>query len=200
MPALEYARYTERATGEGHPTREDTINRALKQLIAQSGLSPDDPDVAFANPLGLATEIADRIAADVALGAAKQNIIVRGDVQVVTGSIVSGVENTGTAALGKRSDLLAVTVTKKCRLRLYYTSAARTADSSRPVGTDPATASGLLCELVFTVGTGLTLKLSPLPALNNMDTVPAADIYYAIRNDDTDGVITITFTRILLEP
>ncbi len=41
MATLNYILYTELMTGAGHPTASDTLNRALRQLLTQSGLSPD---------------------------------------------------------------------------------------------------------------------------------------------------------------
>lgn len=43
-----FARYTERAVGDGHPVLQDTINRALKDVIDNSGQDPAAA-VAFAN-------------------------------------------------------------------------------------------------------------------------------------------------------
>lgn len=41
MGQLRYASFTEFATGRGHPTKEDTINRALRDLLVNSGIDPD---------------------------------------------------------------------------------------------------------------------------------------------------------------
>jgi hypothetical protein len=41
MATLGYILYTELMVGAGHPTASDTLNRALRQLLTQSGLSPD---------------------------------------------------------------------------------------------------------------------------------------------------------------
>lgn len=41
MAPLNWATYLERAVGKGHPTLSDTVNRALRQLLSESGYDPD---------------------------------------------------------------------------------------------------------------------------------------------------------------
>lgn len=41
MAPLNWATYLERAVGKGHPTLSDTVNRALRQLLTESGYEPD---------------------------------------------------------------------------------------------------------------------------------------------------------------
>lgn len=41
MASLPWALFTERAVGKGHPTLSDTVNRALRQLLTESGYDPD---------------------------------------------------------------------------------------------------------------------------------------------------------------
>jgi len=62
MPIIDWIQFTERATGLGHPTRPDVVNRPLRQLLLNSGVSPDDPNIAFLTGASLAAETAARIA------------------------------------------------------------------------------------------------------------------------------------------
>lgn len=54
MPKIAYIRWTERVVGEGHPSREDVLNRPLKQLLEIAGWDPDSNDVKTHHfPLGV---------------------------------------------------------------------------------------------------------------------------------------------------
>lgn len=221
MIALRYAQYTERAVGENHPTKEDTVNRALKDLIENSGLGSAAGDIAFLTSVDLTTvnaaiaaeiaaRIADvdteetaRIAADNTLTtalAAKQNLLVRADVGVTTASIADLVTEDSTIVLGKSGLLYRGIASAFCRVRLYSTATARTADTARAIGTDPATAAGVLADLVFDATSGLTINFQPLISFNNNDVPVTSTIYYAITNrSGTPAAITVTFTRMVLE-
>lgn len=47
MAKIEWIQFTERATGMNHPSRPDVVNRPLRQLLQNSGISPDADDVAI---------------------------------------------------------------------------------------------------------------------------------------------------------
>lgn len=52
MAPLNWASYLERAVGKGHPTLSDTVNRALRQLLSESGYDPDaSPFPGLAGPV-----------------------------------------------------------------------------------------------------------------------------------------------------
>ena len=88
---------------------------------------------------------------------------------------------------------------KKARVRLYNTTANRTADTSpdRPNSTPPVpgTQHGVLCDLYLDTADKYTWWMSP-PALGfNGDSPQVSTIYCAITNLDTSTqTITVTFT------
>jgi hypothetical protein len=123
----------------------------------------------------------------------------RGDVSKTTGVLADLATETGVITLGKSSLIIRFTASCKCRIRLYSTSAWRTADAARPPGTDPTGEHGVMLDINLPTGT-LDWDLSPLSLVTNDDVTPVADIYYAIQN--TSGVsqaVTVTLTRITLE-
>lgn len=123
----------------------------------------------------------------------------RGDVAVTTASLADNAVEAGTIALGKSSLVMTFTGSVKCRLRLYSTSAYRTADAARPPGTDPTGEHGIMLDIVLPTG-NLTWDLSPLSLVTNADGSPVSNIYYAIQNlSGSAAAITATLTRILLE-
>jgi len=50
--SLSYIQYTERMVGKNHPVRADTLNRALRQLLTDSGYDPDAATVDLRNTVG----------------------------------------------------------------------------------------------------------------------------------------------------
>jgi hypothetical protein len=66
---------------------------------------------------------------------------------------------------------------RACRVRLYTTSAKRTADAARSVGTDPTGDHGLMFEFVATGA--VDYDLSPLV---DGYCPTGTDVYYAIEN------------------
>jgi hypothetical protein len=123
----------------------------------------------------------------------------RGDVTVTTASLADGATQTGVITLGKSSLILKFTASCACRIRLYSTSAYRTADAARPPGTDPTGEHGVMLDIVLPAGNS-TWDLSPLAAVTNDDAPPISDIYYAIQNKSgAAAAVTATLTRITLE-
>lgn len=47
MASINWAQYTERARGHGHPTLADVVNRPLREVLQASGLDPDEDFVGF---------------------------------------------------------------------------------------------------------------------------------------------------------
>jgi hypothetical protein len=79
-----------------------------------------------------------------------------------TGSLAAGATDSGTSiTVATDYTLYTIATSRPARVRLYQTAAARTADLSRPVGTDPASTAGVTLEFV-TAGGGVTYPLSPL--------------------------------------
>lgn len=120
------------------------------------------------------------------------------DVVLTTGSLADSAEATGTVALGKTFVLLQVAADRACRVRLYETSAQRTADAARPAGQWPSGAHGVICDLVFTGAE--TLLLVPLALGCNLESVPSINIPYAARNlSGGTATVSVTFTVLRLE-
>jgi hypothetical protein len=102
---------------------------------------------------------------------------------------------TSTVLLGKAFRLDRVVSNKACRLRLYISSAHRTADADRPRDQDPIGDHGLIAEIVLTPSI-LDLTLLPMPH----GYCVSGTTYLAVFNDDTTGDINLTFTEHVLEP
>lgn len=202
MALIPWIQWTERMTGENHPTREDSLNRALKQLLLNSGVDPNSDgigilttlsSVGFSQLTGLPTTLAG-------YGISDAFVPARANVVVTTASLANLAEETGTVALGKSFLLLKVAADVECRIRLYKTSAERTADSARAIGVDPTAGLGIICDLVPVAGT-LTLDLAPLIHGNNGDVTPITSIYYAIQNrSGGTSTVQVTFTNMVMEP
>lgn len=122
----------------------------------------------------------------------------RAEVEHTTASLADLAVESTTVALGKSYVLQTIEASAACRVRLYSSDAARTADSARPYSTRPAAGIGLIAEFRFT-GAG-AIDCSPKPVGSNMEVVPAADIPVLIQNE-SGGVIAIdlTFKVLVLE-
>lgn len=105
---------------------------------------------------------------------------VRTTLTITTGSLADLAEETGTVAFPDGARLLKLNVDVGCRVRLYVTSAARTADSARAIGTDVdiATNHGLLFEYV--AAAGIDTYLSPSVDIYQGD--GETNVFYAIQN------------------
>lgn len=93
--------------------------------------------------------------------------------------------------------LLRVSADKPARIRVYYSDDARTADASRPIGTDPTAPHGLIAEIV-TAESLLDVWLNP--AVYGYTTDSTAVVPVAVTNTDTSTQsITVTFTWVKSE-
>jgi hypothetical protein len=117
----------------------------------------------------------------------------RGTTTVTTSSLAAGaVDSSITCPLATTYRLLSIQTSRPARVRLYNTTAKRTADLSRPVGTDPVSDTGVMLEFV-TVDTAVH-GLSPLTDGASMETVPGASIPMSVTNNDTvTGTVAVTF-------
>ena len=88
--------------------------------------------------------------------------------------------------------LLSVTVSSPCRIRIYGTYADAVSDFARSSTTDPTNATtGLFIELIF-ISSVLTWTISPTVICFNNDTVETANVYITIENTgSTSTAITI---------
>lgn len=119
----------------------------------------------------------------------------REPVTITTASLAAGATQTGVVPFARAGILLKLVASHACRLRLYATAAARTADAARAVGTNPTDdLTGLinLDAVLPTSGGNLTLNLSSVMAYNADEPV-AGQLYYAIENR-TAAAATITVT------
>lgn len=105
-------------------------------------------------------------------------------VSVTTASIANTIEATGTIALGKTFKIKHIVSDRYCRIRLYKTAAARTADAARAFGatTYLGTQHKIILDLLLDVTAGLNWELAPDVLGSNGDSPAVSNIYYAIQN------------------
>lgn len=112
-----------------------------------------------------------------------------------TASLATMASETGTLAMAPSYRVLSVTVDRACRVRLYTTTSARTADASRAPGTDPTGDHGVMLDLVFTGAGTLTLSPTVDGFLPSGTVVP-----YSIQNRDaTTGTVQVDMTWVRTE-
>lgn len=115
-----------------------------------------------------------------------------------TAALADLAEESDTVELGKSFLLLRVVADRPCRVRLYNTAAARTADGARAAGIEAVQGVGLIAELIFALAG--TIIMSPAAIGANLETVPTDDISYLIQNTSgSTHTVAVTFTRLLLE-
>ncbi len=102
--------------------------------------------------------------------------VARTTTTVTTGTLSSNSSEDVSVTLKPGYRLYKVTTDRAARVRAYDSSANRTADASRAVGTDPAGVHGVILDLVTTAST-LAFWLSPVVdgyTADGTDTVPVA--------------------------
>jgi hypothetical protein len=165
----------------GTPTAESGVSGTVKT------------DVTEADPVVYTKASVDTLLA------AKQATLARGDVVITTASLADDAEETGTTTLGKSGLILTVSVDVECWVRLYGTSAERTADNARLITEDPDDLVPVLADLLFLDGT-TTIDCAPLIGYTNRDGSPATTIYYSVINKSGGAsAIEVTITRLKLE-
>ena len=99
----------------------------------------------------------------------------------------------------KSYSLLKLNVSHPAWVRMYPTTAARTADASRPIAQDPTPGSGVIAEAITTTNNEDVLFTPALIGFND-DSTPSTNVYLAVMNK-TGGVqsITVTMTVIQME-
>jgi hypothetical protein len=124
------------------------------------------------------THLPEHTHADAGTGGTIAVYPVRATATITTGSLAHMAEETGTKTLAAAYRLQAITTDRACRVRLYTTSAKRTADIARPWGVDPPNDSGLILEYLAS-GAITDVVLSP-----QVDGVcpTGTTVYYAIDN------------------
>jgi hypothetical protein len=134
-----------------------------------------------------------------AIGAIPTKEPARATTILTTASLAAGVEGTGTIDFDNTSTaLLKIAADRACRVRLYATAAARTADSARATTVDPLAGIGVLGEFVF--GSATTIPVSPMVWLYNGDAPAVELIYYAVVNKTAGtSTVQVTFTHVKQE-
>lgn len=121
----------------------------------------------------------------------------RATVTKTTASLADDATETGTVALAKAGLLLQVTVDRACWVRLYQTSADRTADASRLFGEPAPPSTDILEEFAF-AGAGTRRRI--VVGYCNGDGSPTTAIYYAITNKSGAAhTVQVDFLHLKLE-
>ena len=122
----------------------------------------------------------------------------RATVTKTTASLADSVTENGTVTLAKSGHLYQLVADRACRVELYATSADRTADASRAIGTPATPGLGVLFEYVFTGAA--TADLGPAVVYYNGDGSPSSSIYYAITNmSGATHTVQVQFIHLGLE-
>ena len=121
-------------------------------------------------------------------------------IPLTTASIANNASATGTVPLGRSFIIIEVKASAACRIRLYSTAAARTADASRPSLTSPIlyTEHGVIIDLVLDSSLApfpVTWICSPEAPGSDAEDSPVGDISYSVTNlSGSTQSFTITFT------
>lgn len=122
----------------------------------------------------------------------------RATVTKTTGSLANNAVENGTVTLAKSSLLHSIQADRACRVVFYSTSAARTADASRALGTPASPGLGILAEFAFTAAG--TTACGPLPLLANDDGPATTSVYYALTNlSGETHTVSLTLVHLKLE-
>lgn len=122
----------------------------------------------------------------------------RSDVQATTSSIAAGSTGNITITGFKGYVLYKIQTSDAAWVRIYTSSSARSADSTRTEGIDPLPGSGVIAE-VITTGAQSILMTPAVFGFNN-ETIPTTDIQLAVTNKGVVSTpITITLTIVQLE-
>lgn len=111
-------------------------------------------------------------------------------------TVAAGSEASVNLALDKAFTIWKLSTNKAARIRLYATTADRTADESRAVGVAPAAGVGLITEVITTASL-LSIPMTPPQLGASLESTPASNIAALIKNNGaTSNVeLTITWTR-----
>lgn len=125
--------------------------------------------------------------------------LARASLTFTTASLAHNAAEEGTATLGKSFIPLRVTVDRPCRVQFYQTGAARTADATRPVGSDPTGEHGVILDCLFVTG-NLALDIIDPPAGFCGEAVVSDAIPYRVINlSGAPSTVQVTVNRIILE-
>lgn len=97
-----------------------------------------------------------------------------------------------TISLATTYRLISITTDRAARVRVYSTTAQRTADLSRAVTVDPAGDAGVVLEFVSTGAH--TYSLSPIPVGASLESTPSATIPMTVQNlSGSTSTVTVSF-------
>lgn len=141
----------------------------------------------------------DLMTEDGADGVDGESSFVATSVQVVTASLAPNSTETASIAIRKTANILKIVTDYPCWVRLYGSSAERSADSSRPITEDSLPGKGCFFDGSSSPGE-LEISSEPVPVFVNHDS-PRVDFgYISIKNlDSTNRVITVTVHYVPLE-
>ena len=122
----------------------------------------------------------------------------RSTVSGVTSSLTNGTTDNINLTGFKGYALYKIQVTAASWVRIYSSAAARSSDSGRSSGTDPASDAGVITEII-TTGSGI-VTLTPAVLGFNDETVPTTTIPIAVTNNSgAAAAITVTLTLVKTE-
>ena len=126
--------------------------------------------------------------------------LIQSTVTKTTASLAVNAVETGVIALGKVAIILKLTADRACRVRLYATSALRTADASRALGIAVSAGSNEPLLEAAPIPGFLALDLFDVPTVYNGDATPVSNIYYAIQNlSASTHTVQVDFKILALE-
>lgn len=120
----------------------------------------------------------------------------RTTVGYTTASLSAGASEDGTVTIAKGYRLLKIQTSAAARVRVYTTTANRTADAARAVGTDPSAGAGVILDYV-TSG-AVTHDLSPVVDGFSGESTPSSSIPITVTATGA-GAVTATFTYVQTE-
>jgi hypothetical protein len=124
----------------------------------------------------------------------------RTTVQATTSISIAPGASANCQVAGAKSYLLSkVTTNFPAWIRIYSDSASRTADLSRSEGNDPLPGSGVIAEIITSVGS-LSQLITPGVLGFNNDTITTSTIYLAVTNKDSvSRIVNVNLTVLQLE-
>jgi hypothetical protein len=124
----------------------------------------------------------------------------RTTIQATTGISVAAGASANCQVAGAKSYLLSkVTTNFPAWIRIYSDGASRSADSSRTEGNDPLPGSGVIAEIITSVG-ALTQLITPGVLGFNNDTLTTSTIYLTVTNKDSiSRIVNVNLTVLKLE-
>ena len=116
----------------------------------------------------------------------------------ITSSLTSGTTGNIDLTGFKGYNLYKIEVTTASWVRIYSSTAARSSDTSRASGTDPASDAGVITEIITTGSKIVTL--TPAVLGFNDENVPTTNVPIAVTNNSTaTTAITVTLTMVKTE-